>query len=248
MAFLLRAALGAVAVEKVAQRVADLPIVFPDSCHSLRSRLLVFHLSCRRGEGEWKGTCRAKHGITVKESSSTSSGSESGKCSSPPAVVTSHSHAANSMNYASDHHIDSSVAVYYTFFNSITEQSADHFVLPCSSFVGTDGLTGSGSSLSSDAYSQVRVPRRMEANARERDRTCNLNTAYRKLRDLIPTEPRDRKLSKIEILRLAKSYIEHLDNVRAASLIGDFEQNPCARTSCSRQVCTFCLTNTKRRS
>ena len=30
------------------------------------------------------------------------------------------------------------------------------------------------------------------------------------LRELIPTEPVDRKLSKIETLRLATSYIEHL--------------------------------------
>lgn len=30
------------------------------------------------------------------------------------------------------------------------------------------------------------------------------------LRTLIPTEPKDRKLSKIETLRLASSYIAHL--------------------------------------
>ena len=33
---------------------------------------------------------------------------------------------------------------------------------------------------------------------------------YQSLRCLIPTEPVDRKLSKIETLRLATSYIEHL--------------------------------------
>ena len=48
------------------------------------------------------------------------------------------------------------------------------------------------------------------ANMRERDRTLNVNTAYNTLRDLIPTEPLDRKLSKIETLRLATSYIQHL--------------------------------------
>ena len=32
------------------------------------------------------------------------------------------------------------------------------------------------------------------------------------MRGLIPTEPVDRKLSKIETLRLATSYIEHLVN------------------------------------
>ncbi|KOB77705.1 putative Par1 protein [Operophtera brumata] len=54
---------------------------------------------------------------------------------------------------------------------------------------------------------------RCQANARERDRTQNsVNTAFNTLRLLIPTEPPDRKLSKIEILRLAGSYITHLDN------------------------------------
>lgn len=40
----------------------------------------------------------------------------------------------------------------------------------------------------------------------------SVNMAFNTLRLLIPTEPPDRKLSKIEILRLAGSYITHLDN------------------------------------
>lgn len=51
---------------------------------------------------------------------------------------------------------------------------------------------------------------RTVANMRERDRTMSVNTAFNTLRDLIPTEPLDRKLSKIETLRLATSYIQHL--------------------------------------
>ncbi|KAJ3582028.1 hypothetical protein NHX12_015967 [Muraenolepis orangiensis] len=54
---------------------------------------------------------------------------------------------------------------------------------------------------------------RQAANARERDRTHSVNTAFTALRGLIPTEPADRKLSKIETLRLASSYIAHLANV-----------------------------------
>lgn len=54
------------------------------------------------------------------------------------------------------------------------------------------------------------------ANARERDRTESVNYAFTLLRSLLPTEPPNRKLSKIEVLRLATSYIEHLDNVRTA--------------------------------
>lgn len=40
--------------------------------------------------------------------------------------------------------------------------------------------------------------------------TFSVNSAFVTLRQLIPTEPKTRKLSKIETLRLAKSYIEHL--------------------------------------
>ncbi|XP_055588021.1 transcription factor 15-like [Uranotaenia lowii] len=51
---------------------------------------------------------------------------------------------------------------------------------------------------------------RTQANARERLRTHSVNSAFTNLRLLIPTEPKNRKLSKIETLRLAKSYISHL--------------------------------------
>lgn len=55
-------------------------------------------------------------------------------------------------------------------------------------------------------YAKVRT----YANERERGRTQSVNGAFQHLRELIPTEPVDRKLSKIETLRLATSYIEHL--------------------------------------
>ena len=76
----------------------------------------------------------------------------------------------------------------------------------------------SNSSNDSSELSKTRpVPKqRLEANARERDRTMSVNCAFKTLRDLIPTEPPDRKLSKIETLRLATSYINHLNCVKAA--------------------------------
>ena len=40
----------------------------------------------------------------------------------------------------------------------------------------------------------------------------SINRAFTHLRGMIPTEPVDRKLSKIEVLRLATSYIQHLVN------------------------------------
>lgn len=98
---------------------------------------------------------------------------------------------------------------------------------------------------------------RQAANARERDRTHSVNTAFTALRTLIPTEPADRKLSKIETLRLASSYISHLANVL---LLGDDcrDGQPCLRyqsilhgpaalsAASLRPICTFCLSNQRK--
>ncbi|XP_063041799.1 basic helix-loop-helix transcription factor scleraxis [Engraulis encrasicolus] len=113
---------------------------------------------------------------------------------------------------------------------------------------------------------------RNAANARERDRTNSVNTAFTALRTLIPTEPADRKLSKIETLRLASSYISHLGNVL---LVGEAcgDGQPChsggggssansfyqhhhhgtspardAENSQPKQICTFCLSNQRKMS
>lgn len=107
----------------------------------------------------------------------------------------------------------------------------------------------------------ARVPgvnkQRQAANARERDRTHSVNTAFTALRTLIPTEPADRKLSKIETLRLASSYISHLANVL---LLGEDSRDgqPCLRYQSIlhgpaalsapplRPICTFCLSNQRK--
>ncbi|KAM9321243.1 transcription factor 15-like [Gastrophryne carolinensis] len=92
---------------------------------------------------------------------------------------------------------------------------------------------------------------RQAANARERDRTHSVNTAFTALRTLIPTEPADRKLSKIETLRLASSYISHLANIL---LLGEdsMDGQPCLQyrasvvSSAPRPICTFCLSNQRK--
>ncbi|KAF3689375.1 Transcription factor 15 [Channa argus] len=102
----------------------------------------------------------------------------------------------------------------------------------------------------------VVVRQRNAANARERHRTQNVNTAFTALRTLIPTEPVDRKLSKIETLRLASSYISHLANVL---VVGDDRENgqPCLGSVYKevkgsgdgkqpRTICTFCLSNQRK--
>ncbi|CAF1105404.1 unnamed protein product [Brachionus calyciflorus] len=86
---------------------------------------------------------------------------------------------------------------------------------------------------------------RQVANQRERDRTHSVNSAFVQLRGLIPTEPLDRKLSKIEVLRLAGSYINHLHSVLIMS--EEFSDDPCyykqklVDKSSNITVCTFCL-------
>ena len=80
---------------------------------------------------------------------------------------------------------------------------------------GGGGAVVMGKSRNKHRSNIALVPDREEkprtiANMRERDRTQSVNSAFSSLRDLIPTEPLDRKLSKIETLRLATSYIQHL--------------------------------------
>jgi len=97
-------------------------------------------------------------------------------------------------------------------------------------------------------------PPRRAANARERDRTHSVNSAFSTLRTLIPTEPADRKLSKIETIRLATSYIAHLQTVLTVGLeevdqpcmilrqrSDDTSQAPISPT----HICTFCLSASK---
>lgn len=95
---------------------------------------------------------------------------------------------------------------------------------------------------------------RQAANARERARTHSVNVAFSALRTHIPTEPANRKLSKIETLRLAVSYIAHLETVLLVSELEEEDEveQPCIRSaellsklhSSTFQlpsVCTFCL-------
>ncbi|XP_008540989.1 T-cell acute lymphocytic leukemia protein 2 [Equus przewalskii] len=57
------------------------------------------------------------------------------------------------------------------------------------------------------------MTRKIFTNTRERCRQQNVNSAFAKLRKLIPTHPPDKKLSKNETLRLAMRYINFLVKV-----------------------------------
>ena len=103
------------------------------------------------------------------------------------------------------------------------------------------------------------IRHRYSANARERDRTHSVNSAFVTLRTLIPTEPADRKLSKIETLRLATSYISHLHTVLMVGM--DSRDQPCVKHQAllrrgvtsraehqTSAICTFCLSAAKLKS
>nr|AHA51235.1 HLH domain-containing protein [Bathyctena chuni]AHA51236.1 HLH domain-containing protein [Bathyctena chuni] len=57
--------------------------------------------------------------------------------------------------------------------------------------------------------------KRIAATTRERSRIEHLNCAFITLRSRIPTQPSDVKLTKVETLRLAMSYILHLEKLVA---------------------------------
>ncbi len=94
-------------------------------------------------------------------------------------------------------------------------------------------------------------PHRRHANARERTRTHSVNDGFVLLRNLIPTEPVNRKLSKIETLRLATSYIWHLNALLANSYRSDVHGYQGAVdsrqlyyatcTAGTEKICTFCV-------
>lgn len=67
----------------------------------------------------------------------------------------------------------------------------------------------------------VQKKRRMAANARERKRMNNLNNAFERLREILPTKSNDAKpISKMEALQMANAYIKEL-----SSLLGSSEKS-----------------------
>ncbi|XP_022234184.2 transcription factor 15 [Drosophila obscura] len=144
----------------------------------------------------------------------------------------------------------SSAATATYLLTALSHDSHSHSQSP------TDGSASGGAGDSEDSQpggSGRRRPPRQKINARERYRTFNVNAAYEALRSMIPTEPMNRKLSKIEIIRLASSYITHLSSTLQTGtdfqpcLLHKYENEgggggggaggPSRRIS----ICTFCL-------
>ncbi|XGW25498.1 hypothetical protein V3C99_006708 [Haemonchus contortus] len=72
---------------------------------------------------------------------------------------------------------------------------------------------------------RARMVRRDKANARERRRMNSLNDALEHLRTLLPTEPEEPKMTKIETLRVAQGYIAYLVSILSESE-GGYQPSP----------------------
>ncbi|KAF3703550.1 Musculin Myogenic repressor [Channa argus] len=75
---------------------------------------------------------------------------------------------------------------------------------------GVDGRTKQERRLSKAQQKEARQSQRNAANARERARMRVLSKAFSRLKTSLPWVPADTKLSKLDTLRLASSYISHL--------------------------------------
>ncbi|XP_049525612.1 transcription factor 15-like [Dermacentor silvarum] len=79
------------------------------------------------------------------------------------------------------------------------------------------------------------APEVLAGRPTKRGGAAAVNAAMTALRQLIPTEPKDRRLSKVETLRLAAGYIAHLSASRVQSDGG------APRPNCA-PFCVFCVT------
>ena len=67
---------------------------------------------------------------------------------------------------------------------------------------------------------KITRPQRAAANSRERRRMNHLNGAFEVLREAIPMLPNEKKLSRIQTLRLAIDYISFMDDVLKSGVTG----------------------------
>ena len=107
-----------------------------------------------------------------------------------------------------------------------------------------NGLSGhlrnfrSRASLLEQALRRRRYPtyaQRRAANLRERRRMVNLKEAFRELRECLPTFSYERKLSRIETLRLAIMYIGFLQEILEGKNPDEIELNNCKMTSMTEE-------------
>lgn len=102
---------------------------------------------------------------------------------------------------------------------------------------------GSGKGDGGDGRSSSRGPikpvQRNAANARERTRMRVLSKAFSKLKTSLPWVPPDTKLSKLDTLRLASSYISHLKKILDDDSLDGRMMHPISLVRCSSFIFSF---------
>ncbi|KAL8587012.1 hypothetical protein ACOMHN_023402 [Nucella lapillus] len=98
------------------------------------------------------------------------------------------------------------------YLPSLTRASAASSASPCSSSSSTTSNPSSGSTKPKRRRVQS-VPQRKAANVRERRRMFHLNSAFDELRKRLPAFNYEKRLSRIETLRLAMTYIGFMKDV-----------------------------------
>ena len=78
-----------------------------------------------------------------------------------------------------------------------------------------------------------RQTQRRAANVRERNRMKTINGAFLSLRERLPIACRERKVSKVDTLRLAINYIQHLSET-----LKHLDRAPATQDTCSRHYLT----------
>lgn len=76
-----------------------------------------------------------------------------------------------------------------------------------------DSMSSPGSSSNTDSFGGTHKVQRFAANVRERRRMLSINSAFEHLRLHVPTFPYEKRLSKIDTLRLAIAYISLLQEL-----------------------------------
>lgn len=90
--------------------------------------------------------------------------------------------------------------------NSSSNSTGDESDSSVKDFEGRRSVSKRNKRISLDEFKR----RRLAANARERKRMNNLNDAFDRLREVVPSLGSDRKLSKFETLQMAQTYISAL--------------------------------------
>ena len=125
----------------------------------------------------------------------------------PPQHTQQYQYYENSLHYESQHQV-----AHDSYPGSGQTQPQPHAPAPAQTGAGGKARKGKGGRKKNlyPPTQQVMKHRRNMANARERRRMNGLNDAFERLREVVPNVNSEQKMSKIETLLVAQTYIKAL--------------------------------------